>query len=80
MAYDNEKRGVLFRNKDKQNDNHPDMTGKVEINGKEWQLAAWEKQGPNCGMFFSLKVSEPYNPEKEAEKHGNTPPSDDHPF
>ena len=33
--YDNTNRGVLFRETDKKTDNHPDMTGEVNVEGVE---------------------------------------------
>jgi hypothetical protein len=55
QQYDNTNRGVLFRNDRKQQDNHPDHTGTININGVEYWLSAWIKSGAN-GRFFSLAV------------------------
>lgn len=84
MAYDNEKSGVLFRNKQKEpNSKHPDYTGKLQIDGKEWRLAAWVKEGAQ-GKFFSLKLTDPN--ERQGKPQGNPMPQpadedlDDLPF
>jgi len=58
--YDNEKRGVLFKQREKNNERSPDYTGNVTIDGKEWRLAGWIKEG-RSGPFLSLSVSEPQN-------------------
>ncbi len=56
--YDNTNRGVLFKNDKKETDKHPDYTGKLDVGGKEYKLAAWIKTGRN-GKFMSLSISEP---------------------
>ena len=58
---DYENKGILFKNDYKENDNHPDYKGKINIGGEEKELAAWVKKGKN-GKFLSLSVSEPYEP------------------
>ena len=51
--------GALFRN-EKAEGNQPSHRGTVkDPTGKEWQIAAWVKEGKK-GKFFSLKLSEPY--------------------
>ena len=51
--------GAIFKNTNKKADNHPDYKGKVNVNGKEMEVALWVKQGKN-GSFFSASFSEPY--------------------
>lgn len=51
--------GVLFKNTNKSKETHPDYKGRVNVNGKEMDIAAWIKQGKN-GSFLSLSFSEPY--------------------
>jgi hypothetical protein len=63
--YSNENSGVLFKNDKATNEKAPGYTGKINVGGKEFRLAAWVKEGKN-GKFFSLKVSEFEN--KEAPK------------
>jgi hypothetical protein len=61
--YDNTNRGVLFDNERKQSDNHPDMTGKLNVNGVDHWFSAWWKEGKN-GQFLSLSLG------KEVEAQG----------
>lgn len=75
MAYDNNMRGVLFKNDKKETDKHPDYTGKIEVENVEYRLAAWIKQGKN-GKFMSLAVSVP----KEENHNHPDPDGDDVPF
>lgn len=56
-TYDNTNRGALFVNERKDHPNKPDYTGKLNVGGKDYRLAAWLK--PDSGrLFCSLEVSE----------------------
>ena len=54
-TYDNRNRGVLFRAKDRKSDKHPEYSGSVNIEGVEYWLDGWVKDGKS-GKFFSLSV------------------------
>jgi len=56
MEYDNTNRGVLFKNDRKDTDNHPDYKGSININGEEFWLSSWIKEG-KTGKFMSLSVT-----------------------
>ena len=45
--------GALFINQRREQDTHPDRTGKAKINGVDYFVNAWTKQGQN-GPFISL--------------------------
>jgi len=45
--------GVLFKNDRKEKDNHPDYTGNGMIDGREYWISAWVKDGQK-GKFFSF--------------------------
>jgi uncharacterized protein (DUF736 family) len=53
--YDNTDRGVLFKNDRKEQDNHPDYKGSINVGGVEFWLSAWIKEGQK-GKFMSLSV------------------------
>ena len=68
--FDDTNRGILFREKQKKSDKAPDYTGKIDVEGKPYRMAAWIREGKQ-GKFFSLAISEP-------EKRGQAPdPLDD---
>jgi hypothetical protein len=55
MAYDNTNRGTLGKNQRKEKDTHPEYAGKINVDGVDYWLSAWVKEGPT-GKFFSLSV------------------------
>lgn len=52
MAYDNTNRWTLNKNDRKQQDSHADYQGKINVEGKDYWLNGWIKDGPN-GKFIS---------------------------
>ena len=62
MSYDNTNSGMLARNDRKEKDTHPDFKGSINVDGKEYWLSAWTKEGKPGGKmegrkYFSLSVS-----------------------
>ena len=48
--------GVLFKNDKKENERAPDYKGNITINGQDYWLSAWVKEGKS-GKFMGLAVS-----------------------
>ena len=46
--------GSLGRNPRKTQDNHPEYTGQAEIDGVDYWISAWLKDGKEGTKFFSL--------------------------
>lgn len=61
MAYDNTNTGMLARNERKEKDTHPDFRGSLNVDGQDYWLSGWVKEGKAGGKmegkkFFSLSV------------------------
>ncbi len=53
--YDNTNRFSLFKNDRKEKDSHPDYNGTINVEGVEYYLNAWLKDGKK-GKFFSGSI------------------------
>jgi pyrroloquinoline quinone (PQQ) biosynthesis protein C len=65
MSYDNTNSGALFINKNKKEEKHPFWQGKLNVEGKEYQLSGWVKDTKTGDKMLSLKLSEPFKKEEE---------------
>lgn len=55
MAYDNTNRWTLNRNDRKEKETHPDYKGKINVEGVDYYLDGWIKEGAN-GKFISGSI------------------------
>lgn len=62
--YDNTNTGALFKN-NKKADNHPDYKGKINIEGKDWDIAGWIRTSKAGNTYMSMKISEPWKKEEQ---------------
>lgn len=54
--YDNELRGVLFRNKEKEDgDSKPDYTGSAQVQGVDFFMDAWINEAESGRKYMSVK-------------------------
>jgi hypothetical protein len=51
-----ERSGILFKNDRKTSANHPDYKGTATLDGEEFYISGWIKQGRN-GKFLSLSFT-----------------------
>lgn len=42
--YDNSNRGAIWNNDQKKTDKHPDFSGSINVDGKEYWLSGWKKK------------------------------------
>lgn len=82
QEYDNEMRGVLFRNKKKTKESQPDMTGSAEIEGVEYWVSAWSNESKQGQKFLSLAftVKEESEDEDDEDDEDEEREEDDLPF
>lgn len=75
--------GVVFRNDRKENDRQPGYTGYATINGVEYWMDAWVKDGRN-GRFFSFsfkpKNQAQFQPSRQTKANFSDELSDEIPF
>jgi hypothetical protein len=76
QQYDNELRGVLFKNDRKEQPNHPDYKGSATINGQEMWISAWIKEGQR-GKFMSLSFKPKDQQQPRQQKQAGPAPSAD---
>lgn len=57
--YSNENRGSIWKNEKKETDKHPDFTGSLNVDGREYWVSAWKrKEGANPkapALTFTVK-------------------------
>lgn len=50
--------GALFRNDKRETEKHPEYTGNITIEGKEFYLSAWVNESARTGQkYFALKAT-----------------------
>ncbi len=82
MSQSRDNSGTLGKNQRREKDTHPEYNGKCLIDGREYWISAWVKEGQN-GKFFSLA----FKPKEQQQERRQAPPpaaeepfSDDIPF
>jgi uncharacterized protein (DUF736 family) len=69
--YDNTNRGALFKNDKKEEENHPDYRGSINVKGTEFWLDAWIKESKAGRKYMSLSVKPKEAPKPAAKRGGN---------
>ena len=71
----NDNSGALFPVEERASDKHPNLNGKVDVDGKEWFVVGWtntyEDTSGNSKRYISLKFNEPKPKEEPAKVVGN---------
>lgn len=82
QEYDNTNKGTLFKNDKGGNEARPDYTGSIDVEGKQYRLAAWIKVSQKTGnKFLSLTVQpREEQPATEAPAQADEPIDESLPF
>lgn len=73
--YDNTNTGILSRNDRKEQPNHPDFKGQINVAGVEYWLSGWVKERKDkTGKFFSLSVKPKETPKPTEQRQVTRPP------
>lgn len=54
---ENKNSGALFRNDKRATEQHPEYTGKITIEGREFYLSAWVNEMRNGQKYFAIKAT-----------------------
>lgn len=72
--------GIAFTNK-KTKDSQPDFKGGINVDGKNIQIAVWEKTAINGNKYLSIVVdTKEFSPKKEETKSSSAVLDDDIPW
>lgn len=65
--YDNSNRGAIWNNDQKKTDRHPDYSGSINVDGKEYWLSGWKKKPGQSDraplMSFSVRPKDYNDPQ-----------------
>lgn len=81
MSYDNTNTGLLARNENPTSDKAPEFKGSVNVEGVEYWISAWVREGKDGGKlagkkYFSMKL-EPKEAKAPAKPARQSRPSRD---
>jgi hypothetical protein len=69
MKFDNNNRGVLFKENAKKKESDPDYSGTINIQGADYSLKGWLKTATKSGKkFLSLSVRPKQQPGASADR------------
>lgn len=74
------KKGFLFKNDNKKNENHPDYNGKIHINGKDYYLSAWINTAKSGSKYISVTIGNEVIEKVEEKPQPKKSDFDDLPF
>lgn len=81
MEQQKQNTGAIFKNEKKTEQKHPDYRGRINANGKEMDIALWLKESAKGVKYFSVSLTEPYQPaEQSSPVSNNNEEDDDLPF
>ena len=51
---------IIFRNKKKASDKHPDWRGEIDVKGERFEISLWESTVKSGETYFSGSIQPPY--------------------
>lgn len=58
LTIDKDMSGLLF-GVESDNENAPQWSGKIKVNGEEYEIAVWENESKDGRIYMSAKIQEP---------------------
>lgn len=55
--YDDKNRGSIWKNDKKTTDKHPDFTGSLNVDGKDYWVSAWKRKEGTSDRAPALRIS-----------------------
>jgi uncharacterized protein (DUF736 family) len=81
--FDNTNRGSISKNTKKEQPNHPDYRGSLNVEGHDYWISGWIKEGKGGEKFLSLSIrskDEKKPAQKPADKAADSELDDEIPF
>ena len=78
--FDNNNRFTLFKNEKKTTDQHPDLTGTLNVDGVEFWASAWKKESKAGTPFFSGSIRKKEDRQSSEPTRKSPPKKNDDPF
>ena len=75
--YDDTNHGALFKNDKGDNDKRPDYRGPLDVEGVEYEMAAWIRTSKNGMKYMSINIQEPRQKEEAAKGVTSSDTEDD---
>jgi hypothetical protein len=79
--FDNTNRGSIWKNDKKEKDTHPDFTGSLNVDGREFWVSAWKRKegaSPKApALSFSVKPKDEPHERRPVEQPGRGKAMDD---
>jgi hypothetical protein len=73
--FDNTNRGAIWRNDKKTTEKHPDVTGTINVDGKDYWLSGWTKGATDSAKAPIMKFAVTPKDKQVAQKPQNESPA-----
>ena len=64
-------KGKLFINDNKKSENHPDYTGNITINNKDFYLSGWKTESKTGTKYINISIGKEIEEKKEETKQND---------